>query len=120
MELNVTNISYELDNEEGLSSIFFEYEGGYFTIAKMEDEENIYLEKDDQSNGQYFDPDCFEFSLRNGIFSLSINLNNKRIIRYLEDNGLNVDLYGSTALVFEPYTVERLKEISNVLDRIFQ
>ena len=119
MELQVTKISYELDNEEGLSYLFFEYDSGYFSIAKMEEDENIHLEKDDQSNGQYFDPDCFECSFWNGKIRLSINLNNKRILQYLKDNELNADLYGNTVLIFEPVPLEKFKEMSNVMNKIF-
>ena len=119
MDLQVTKISYELDNEESLSYLFFEYDSGYFSIAKMEKDENIHLEKDDQSNGQYFDPDCFEYSFWNGEIRLSINLNNKRILQYLKDNELNADLYRNTVLIFEPVPLEKFKEMSNVMKKIF-
>ena len=120
MKLQVTNMSYELDNEDGLNSLFFEYDGGYFTIARMDEDENIYLEKDDQSNGQYFDPDCFEYNFRNGEMALIINLNNIRILQYLKDNNLNADLYRNITLIFEPVRSERFKEMGNTLDRIFE
>ena len=119
MELKATNISYELDNEEVLSYLLFEYAGGYFSIGRMEDDENIYLEKDDQSNGQYFDPDCFEYSFENGELIFSINLDSKRILQYLKDNKLDADLYGNTVLIFDPVPSEKFKEMSNVISRIF-
>ena len=119
MEVKVTNISYELDDDEGLNYLYFEYNNGYFSIAREEEEENIYLEKDDQANGQYFDPDCFEYIFSNGEIRFSIDLNNKRILKYLKENNLSADLYGNTVLIFDPVIPEKFKEMSNVLSRIF-
>ena len=119
MELKVTEISYELDNEDGLSSLFFECEDGYFTIARMDEDENIYLEKDNQSNGQYFNPDCFEYSFVPERISFSINLNNKRILQYLNENNLDAAMYGNIALLFEPVPPQNFKEMGEVLDKIF-
>ena len=119
MELKATKISYELDNEEGLSSVFIEYDNGYFTVARMEDEENIYIEKDDQANGEYWERDCFEISLRNGTFVVSMNLNNKKLLKYIEDNGLKVDLYCNTSIAFEPISTEDFMKLSSVVKRIF-
>jgi len=119
MESKVTNISCELENEDGMSYLLFKYTGGYFSIGRMEDDENIYLEKDDQSNGQYFAPDCFEYYYENGEIQLSIDLESKRIWQYLKDNNLNADLYGNTVLIFDPVIPEKFKEMSNIISRIF-
>ena len=119
MELKATKISYELNNEEGLSSVFIEYDNGYFTVARMEDEENIYIEKDDQANGEYWECDCFEISLRNGMFVVSMSLNNKKLLKYIEDNGLRVDLYCNTSITFEPIPTEDFMKLSSVVKRIF-
>ena len=122
MELKVTDITYELDNEDGLSYLLFKYAGGCFSIGRMEEDENIYniyLEKDDQSNGQYFDPDCFEYFYENGEIELSIDLDSKRILQYLKENNLSADLYGNTVLIFDPVNPEKFKEMSNVISRIF-
>ena len=119
MELKVTNITCELDNEDGLSYLLFQYAGGYFSMGRMEDDENIYLEKDDQSNGQYFDPECFEYCYENGEIELSIDLDSKRILQYLKENNLSADLYGNTVLIFDPVLPEKFKEMSHVISRIF-
>jgi len=119
MELKVTDITCELDNEDGLSYLLFKYAGGYFSIGRMEEDENIYLEKDDQSNGQYCDPDCFEYCYENGEIELSIDLDSKRILQYLKENNLSADLYGHTVLIFDPVNPEKFKEMSNVISRIF-
>ena len=34
MELFVKRMTWELDNEEGLSCLFFELEDGYFTLSR--------------------------------------------------------------------------------------
>ena len=41
MELKVTDIMYELDNEDGLSYLLFKYAGGYFSIGRMEEKKII-------------------------------------------------------------------------------
>ena len=119
MELKATKISYELNNEEGLSSVFIEYNNGYFTVARMEDEENIYIEKDDQANGEYWERDCFELSLRNGVLVISMNLNNKKLLKYIEDNELRADLYSNTNITFEPIPPDEFTKLSGVIKRIF-
>ena len=55
MELKVLEISYELDNEEGLNALFFQTSEGYYTISRLKEEDNLYMELNSQENGKYFD-----------------------------------------------------------------
>ena len=110
MELNVVNISYELDNDEGLSLLYFEYENGYFTISRLDEDEKIYVELDDQSKGEYIDPDCYE------IFFL-----NKKISFFVDQNRKwNLGIYQNITLLFEPLDSDKFKEMKNVLKHIFK
>jgi len=110
MEIQVTNISYELDNEEGMNSLFFEYDKGYFTIARMDDDENIYVELDSQDNGKYLDPDCFEFSFFNKKISFKIDGHRK----------VDVGIYDTITLLFEPVNKDVFSNLSKTLKNIFK
>lgn len=72
MELFAKRMSWELDNEEGLSCLFFELEDGYFTLSRKTGAEALRLEMNDPANGQLIDPDCFEYALDNTRFRLNI------------------------------------------------
>ena len=39
MELNMADISYELEDEEELSNLYFKAENGYFTVRRKDGEE---------------------------------------------------------------------------------
>jgi hypothetical protein len=112
MELQVETISFELDNDEGLNSLCFKYDKGYFTIARSFDEGEIYLEFDDQSNGEYFDKDIFEYEFTNGNILFAIDLNNLRIIKYLKESCKKSELYARINLHFETVDPEQFKIIS--------
>ena len=64
MELFVKRMTWELDNEEGLSCLSFELEDGYFTLSRKTGAEALRLEMNDPANGQLIDPDCFEYAQR--------------------------------------------------------
>ena len=65
MELFAKRMTWELDNDEGLSCLFFELEDGYFTLSRKTGAEALRLEMNDPANGQLIDPDCFEYALDN-------------------------------------------------------
>ena len=65
MELFAKRMTWELDNEEGLSCLSFELEDGYFTLSRKTGAETLRLEMNDPANGQLIDPDCFEYALDN-------------------------------------------------------
>ena len=71
MELFAKRMTWELDNEEGLSCLFFELEDGYFTLSRKTGTEALRLEMNDPANGQLIDPDCFEYALDNTSFRRS-------------------------------------------------
>ena len=60
MELFAKRMTWELDNEEGLSCLFFELEDGYFTLSRKTGAEALRLEMNDPANGQLIDPDCLD------------------------------------------------------------
>ena len=90
MELFAKRMTWELDNDEGLSCLSFELEDGYFTLSRKTGAEALRLEMNDPANGQLIDPDCFEYALDNTRFRLNIMRNNRKVLRYLEleENGL--------------------------------
>ena len=65
MELFAKRMTWELDNDDGLSCLFFELEDGYFTLSRKTGTEALRLEMNDPANGQLIDPDCFEYALDN-------------------------------------------------------
>ena len=71
MELFVKRMAWELDNDDGLSCLFFELEDGYFTLSRKTGTEALRLEMNDPANGQLIDPDCFEYALDNTRFRLT-------------------------------------------------
>lgn len=93
MELFAKRMTWELDNEEGLSCLFFELEDGYFTLSRKTGAEALRLEMNDPANGQLIDPDCFEYALDNTRFRLNIVRNNRKVLRYLEEHHINTELY---------------------------
>ena len=44
MELFAKRMTWELDNEEGLSCLFFEWEDGYFTLSRKTGADALRLE----------------------------------------------------------------------------
>ena len=47
MELFAKRMTWELDNDEGLSCLFFELEDGYFTLSRKTGAEALRLEMND-------------------------------------------------------------------------
>ena len=102
MELFAKRMTWELDNDEGLSCLSFELEDGYFTLSRKTGAEALRLEMNDPANGQLIDPDCFEYALDNTRFRLNIMRNNRKVLRYLEEHHINTELYGEIVLHYTP------------------
>ena len=110
MQLNVIDISYELEDEEGLSYLFFKAEDGYFTISRLVEDEKLYMELNNQSNGEYIDPIYFEYSVRNGKIMFYVN----------ENRTWNLGIYQNITLLFEPISLDVFREIGQVIKKIFK
>ena len=119
MELFAKRMTWELDNEEGLSCLFFELEDGYFTLSRKTGAEALRLEMNDPANGQLIDPDCFEYALDNTRFRLNIVRNNRKVLRYLEEHHINTELYGEIVLHYTPLSKPQLETLSAVVLRLF-
>ena len=119
MELFAKRMTWELDNEEGLSCLFFELEDGYFTLSRKTGAEALRLEMNDPANGQLIDPDCFEYALDNTRFRLNIMRNNRKVLRYLEEHHINTELYGEIVLHYTPLSKPQLETLSAVTLRLF-
>ena len=85
MELFSKRMTWELDNDKGLSCLSFEWEDGYFTLSRKTGADALRLETNDPANGQLIDPDCFEYALDNTSFCLNIVRNNRKVLRYLKN-----------------------------------
>ena len=114
MELFAKRMTWELDNEEGLSCLSFELEDGYFTLSRKTGAETLRLEMNDPANGQLIDPDCFEYALDNTRFRLNIVRNNRKVLRYLEEHHINTELYGEIVLHYTPLSKPQLESLSAV------
>jgi hypothetical protein len=114
MELFAKRMTWELDNDEGLSCLFFELEDGYFTLSRKTGAEALRLEMNDPANGQLIDPDCFEYALDNTRFRLNIVRNNRKVLRYLEEHHINTELYGEIVLHYTPLSKPQLETLSAV------
>ena len=119
IELFAKTMTWELDNEEGLFCLFFEWEEGYFTLSRKTGAETLRLEKNDPANGQLIDPDCFEYALDNTRFRLNIVRNNRKVLRYLEEHHINTELYGEIVLHYTPLSKPQLESLSAVTLRLF-
>ena len=119
MELFAKRMTWELDNEEGLSCLSFEWEDGYFTLSRKTGAEALRLEMNDPANGQLIDPDCFEYALDNTRFRLNIVRNNRKVLRYLEEHHINTELYGEIVLHYTPLSKPQLESLSAVVLRLF-
>ena len=111
LELFAKRMTWELDNEEGLSCLSFELEDGYFTLSRKTGAETLRLEMNDPANGQLIDPDCFEYALDNTRFRLNIVRNNRKVLRYLEEHHIN--------LHYPPLSKPQLESLSAVVLRLF-
>ena len=119
MELSVKRMTWELDNEEELSFLAFEWEDGYFTLSRKTSVEMLRLEMNDPANGQLIDPDCFEYAVDNTRFRLNIVRNNRKVLRYLEEHLINTELYGEIVLHYTPLGKPQLESLSAVMLRLF-
>ena len=109
MELFAKRMTWELDNDKGLSCLFFEWEDGYFTLSRKTGADALRLEMNDPANGQLIDPDCFEYALDNTRFRLNIVRNNRKVLRYLEEHRINTELYGEIVLHYTPLSKPQLE-----------
>ena len=102
MELFAKRMTWELDNEEGLSCLFFELEDGYFTLSRKTGAEALRLD-----------------ALDNTRFRLNIVRNNRKVLRYLEEHHINTELYGEIVLHYTPLSKPQLETLSAVVLRLF-
>ncbi len=109
MELEVLEISYEFDNEEGLNALFFQTSEGYYTISRLKEDDKLYMELDNQSSGEYFDPDYFDCSFRNGRISFCVP----------DNRTWNLGIYQNITLLFSPVNVDKFKKMAMVVRNIF-
>ena len=119
MELFAKRMTWELDNEEGLSCLFFELEGGYFTLSRKTGADALRLEMNDPANGQLIDPDCFEYALDNTSFRLNIVRNNRKVLRYLEEHHIIRSCMEKSSLHYTPLSKPQLETLSAVVLRLF-
>ena len=110
MELFAKRMTWELDNEEGLSCLFFELEDGYFTLSRKTGADALRLEMNDPANSQLID---------NTRFRLNIVRNNRKVLRYLEEHHINTELYGEIVLHYTPLSKPQLESLSAVTLRLF-
>lgn len=107
MELKVTNISFCAKDDDELSYIHCTTTNGYYSICKSSKDEQLYVELNDPSNGQYFYPDYFEYDIENGKVSFYVNENRK----------WNLGIYQNITLIFEP--IDNYKELVKTIEKIF-
>lgn len=119
MELFAKRMTWELDNDKGLSCLFFEWEDGCFTLSRKTGADALRLEMNDPANGQLIDPDCFEYALDNTSFCLNIVRNNRKVLRYLEEHHINTELYGEIVLHYIPLSKPEFETVSAVIHRLF-
>ena len=119
MELFAKRMTWELDNEEGLSCLSFELEDGYFTLSRKTGDETIRLKMSDPINDQWIVSDCLEYALDNIRFRLNIVRNNRKVLRYLEEHHINTELYGEIVLHYTPLSKPQLESLSAVTLRLF-
>ena len=119
MELFAKRVTWELDNEEGMSCLSFDLEDGYFTLHRQAGAEARRLEMTDPANGQLMYPDCFASALDNTRFRLNIVRNNRKVLRYLEEHHINTELYGEIVLHYTPLSKPQLESLSAVVLRLF-
>ena len=112
-------MAWELDNDDGLSCLFFELEDGYFTLSRKTGTEALRLEMNDPANGQLIDPECFEYALDHTHFRLNIVRNNRKVLRYLEEHRINTELYEEIVLHYTPLSKSQLETLSAVVLRLF-
>jgi hypothetical protein len=107
MEYKVINIDYVLDDEEGLYSLFFEFDKGYFSVARLNEDEKVYFELNDQSNGEYYEID-----------EINLSYNNNEIWFQYPYKGN--EFYKEIKLLFEPIENKKYLKIEKVICKIFR
>ena len=108
MELFSKRMTWELDNDKGLSCLFFEWEDGYFTLSRKTGADALRLEINDPA-----------YALDNTSFRLNIVRNNRKVLRYLEEHHINTELYGEIVLHYTPLSKPQLETLSAVTLRLF-
>jgi hypothetical protein len=111
MEIKVIGISIEQGNEDGLYSVFFEYEGGYITFARNEAEEDndIYIEKDNQSYAIYVLPSNIKYILQDSKIEFIID----------KEVELEIDFERHFIIDFFSIDFKQYKDIEKTLMRIW-
>jgi hypothetical protein len=107
MEYKTINIEYILDDEEGLNSLFFEFDNGYFSVARLNEDKKVYFEINDQLNGEYYETDEINLSYNNGEIWFG---------GPYKDN----ELYKDIKILFDPIENEKYLEIKKVICKIFK
>ena len=119
MELFAKRMTWELDNEEEFSFLSFAWEDGYFTLSRKTGAETLRLEMNDPANGQLIDPDCLEYAFDDTSFRLNIVRNNRKVLRYLEEQHINTELYGEIVLHYAPLSKPERETFSAVIHKLF-
>jgi hypothetical protein len=109
MEHDVLNLFIQVDDEDGVNSLFFEYSNGYFSISKIDEDEELYIEFDDQSNGFYSSIDFVQYCYTNGE------------IEFLFDEELikKHTIFKKITLYFQPLNNKKFEDFKKVLKNIF-
>jgi len=109
MKQKVTNLSIQLDDEDGVNSLFFEYNDGYFTISRMDEDEDLYIEMNDQSNGFYSSIDFVQYCYENG--EIEFFFDEELIEKY--------NIIKDITLYFQPLDNNKFEDFKKTLKNIF-
>jgi len=108
--IEAKKIEYELNND-GLYSIFFQIENGYLTFCRnLDEDEQIYIEHNDQSNAIYINPQNIKYVAQNGKMELVIS----------EDVNLETDFIKHFIIEFSPVGTKEYKKIEKALTCIWE
>lgn len=108
--MDVLEVIINLDDENGLNALYFTYNGGYISLSRLEEESDLYLEKDDQSFGSYVSLNCVKYQFENKRLSLEIK---KELAEIIKSPTLIV-------LSLSKEKIETLNEINETLIKIFK
>ena len=123
MEFIVKKIDFRVDDfedsDDGMTSLLFVMDNGYFMIARTNDDDEVYFELNDPENGETFEPNIFDIDFRNGKLSLKINLKNKDIVKYLKKNNKQARMYEKMTLLFDELKENKFLKVLNIINRMF-
>jgi hypothetical protein len=92
MKIEVTNISFCVKDEDGLSYIHCTTTSGYYSVCRYSSDEQLYVELNNPSSGRYLSPDYFEYIIENGKMSFYVD----------ENRNWDLGIYQNITLIFEP------------------